>query len=149
MLRLLCVFITVILLAIACSNDPEMPGLRYYEVGFHTDAKEWRDSAFVVAAVATDTQLINQINAQLALPEEKRKKIIFGSLATGNGGYNKNAGYSFKWHMHEQDWKLVDMTAEIYDGRPYSDVELHTAYWMNTVKRLGPWSSYIKKEITP
>ncbi len=149
MLRLLCVFITVLLLAFACTNDPDTTPFRYYEIGFHTDNHEWRDTSFVVAAVASDTQLINQINAQLALPEEKRNKIVVGSLSAGDAGYNKNGPYSFKWHLNEQDWSLTDMTVEIYDGKPYTDVDLHNSYWMNTVKRFGPWSSYVKKEITP
>jgi hypothetical protein len=47
--------------------------------------------------------------------------------------------------MH--DWHLTDLSIEIYDGRPYSDLDKSPAYWFDTVKRFSPWNSYIKKEI--
>jgi len=37
---------------------------------------------------------------------------------------------------------MVDVTAELYDGRP-SDVENDLNYWIDTVKRLAPWSDHI------
>jgi len=42
------------------------------------------------------------------------------------------------WHM--ENVRLVDVTAEIYDGRP-SDVDANLDYWRHTVKRFGPWSA--------
>ena len=153
MLRL-CV-LTALLFAVACSNDPApSPALRYYEVGFSdfTDeaktsgVEDWRDTSFVVATA--DTQLIRKIKEQLALPVLQRQ-IVNGALAPGNGGYNRNGSHNFKWHFKEDNWHLTDMSAEALDGRPYSDVDIHNAYWMDTVKRFSPWHSYIKKEVTP
>ena len=82
--------------------------------------------------------MLQKIEAQLALPVDDRQ-IVLGNLVAGSGGYNKNATHEFKWHIKEDDWQLVDMTIEIYDGRPYSDVDLHYNYWMQTVKRFSPW----------
>ncbi|WP_298736920.1 hypothetical protein [uncultured Chitinophaga sp.] len=153
MLRL-CV-LSALLFTMACSDDPAPgPALRYYEVGFSdfTDEREpggaddWRDTSFIVATA--DTQLIRKITEQLAQPVAQRQ-IVNGALAPGNGGYNHNAAHNFKWHFKEDDWHLTDMSAEALDGRPYSDVDLHNAYWLDTVKRFSPWHSYIKNEITP
>ncbi len=148
MLRLCVLF--ALLLTVACSDDPVGPSLHYYEIGFTNEgmdsAHNWQDTSFVVATA--DTQLINSITAQLALPVAQRK-IVNGALAPGNGGYNSNGPHDFKWHFKEDDWQLADLSAEALDGRPYSDVDLHYTYWMDTVKRFAPWHSYIKREITP
>jgi hypothetical protein len=139
----------------ACSNDPSpSPALRYYEVGLSDfrDEKnpdgtdDWRDTSFIVATA--NQQLINKITEQLALPVAQRQ-IVNGALVAGSGGYNRNGSHNFKWHFKEDDWHLTDMSAELLDGRPYSDVDNNTAYWQDTVKRFSPWHSYIKKEVTP
>ena len=145
----------ILLFTIACSNDPSpAPALRYYEVGLSdfTDerkpagAEDWRDTSFVVATA--DPQLIRKITEQLALPVTQRQ-IVNGALTAGNGGYNRNGSHNFKWHFKEDDWHLTDMSAELLDGRPYSDVDISNAYWVDTVKRFSPWHSYIKREIRP
>jgi hypothetical protein len=142
-----------LLLTIACSNDPVSPSLRYYEVGCKdldsvkiTGTADWRDTSFVVATA--DSQLIRNITEQLSLPVAQRK-MVNGALVPGDGGYNRNGPHAFKWHLKEDDWQLTDVSAEVFDGRPYSDVDVHYTYWMDTVKRFAPWRSYIKREVTP
>ena len=123
--------------------DPEW---RYFEVGIkNASSDDWRDSSYIVAT--KNPQLLDKIEAQLALPVADRNKIVAGKLAAGNGGYNKNPHHNFKWHIKEDDWDLVDFTIELSDGRPYSDVDLNNSYWMNSVKRFSPWGSYIKREV--
>ena len=138
-------FLSVILFA-SCKKDKDQPKLHYYEVGLNTDSPDWRDTSFIIATA--NPSLIAQIEAQLNLPMIQRK-IVNGSLVSGNGGYNKNSTHQFKWHFKEDDWQLTDMSIEIYDGRPYSDVDTDISYWLDTVKRFAPWSSYIKREIAP
>ena len=116
----------------------------YYEVGFRTDNADWRDTSMVVAT--SDTTLIKQVDAQLALPVTQRKLVV-GKLVAGSGGYNKNASHQFKWHFKEDDWQLADVTIEIYDGKPYTDVDVNFQYWMTNVQRFGAWSSYIKRKL--
>jgi len=131
---------------IACKKDSEFkadPTWRYFEVGFVDTMDDWRDTAFVVAT--SDSALLNQIQAELAKPVNARK-IVFGTLVKGSGGYNRNGAHTFKWHFKEDDWELTDVTAEIYSGRPYSDVDLDLGYWLG-IKKFGPWNSYIKREI--
>ncbi len=73
--------------------------------------------------------------------------MVFGTLAPGSGRYNKNATHEFKWHFKEDEWQLAEITIEIYDGRPHSDVDADTSYWLQTVKKFSPWGSYVKKKI--
>jgi len=117
----------------------------YFEVGFTQATADWRDSSFVIAT--SDAVLIDEVNAQLALPVIQRK-IIVGTVVSGNGGYNRNEGHAFTWRIKEDDWSLADVSIEIYDGRPYSDLDWHRNYWIDTIKRFGPWSSYIRREVT-
>lgn len=145
---ILSVSLALMMVALACKkesdgNKPD-PEWRYFEVGKEVANGQWRDSSYIVAT--KNPALLAKIEAQLAKPIGQRQ-IVAGALARGNGGYNKNATHSFKWHIKEDDWDLVDVTVEIYDGNPYSDVDTHYEYWMSNVKRFAPWSSYIKREI--
>lgn len=117
---------------------------QYYEVAFKTTNADWRDTAFIVRT--NNPQLIQQIEAQLALPVSSRQ-IVNGKLVAGSGGYNKNATHEFGWHFKEDDWQLADVTVEIYDGKPFTDVDQDLSYWLNTVQRFGAWSSYIRRKL--
>ena len=128
----------------SCKKNAATPAMYYYEVGIKGTPADWRDSSFIIATA--DTAMVAKANAQLALAVNQRQ-MVSGALVAGNGGYNKNASYSFKWHFKESDWQLADMSAELFDGRPYSDVDQHISYWMDTVKRFAPWNSYIKKKL--
>ena len=136
-------FILLLIATISCKKE-QVDNLSYYEVGMKNNSEDWRDSSFVVATA--NRELIQQIDAQLQQPVLQRKMVL-GTLAPGSGGYNKNATHEFKWHFTEDDWALAEVTIEIYDGRPYSDVDADTAYWLQTVKKFAPWSSYIRKKI--
>ena len=139
-----CISFALLIMIYSCKKDSGHSPLHYYEVGFKSNTADWRDSSFIVAT--TNDSLISEIETQLSLPVSQRK-IVTGQLIPGNGGYNKNASYEFKWRFKEDNWELTEISAEIYDGRPYSDVDTDTDYWLNTVKRFAPWSSYIKREI--
>lgn len=116
----------------------------YYQVGFKDEFSEWRDTSFIVRT--NNQQLMRQLDTQLTLPVTERKLVV-GKLVAGSGGYNKNASHEFKWHFKEDDWQLADVTVEIYDGRPFSDVDTDIRYWLDTVQRYGSWSSYIRKKL--
>jgi len=150
MLRMLCLLCLVVMsMAFSCrkkTSFPQEPDWRYFEVGIRdVSAENWRDSSFVVAT--KNTAVLQQIEAQLALPVADRHKIVAGGLAEGYGGYNKNGTHYFSWHLKEDDWELVDASIELSDGRPHSDIDLNHEYWMKTVKRFTPWGSYLKREI--
>lgn len=133
-----------VLVISSCKKENTLDNFTYYEVGFTGSPTDWRDTTFIVRT--SDPQLIQQIDAQLFLSSSERKLVV-GTLAAGNGGYNKNATHEFKWHFKEDDWHLADITIEIYDGRPYSDVDVNLQYWLDTVKRFGSWGSYINRKL--
>ncbi len=141
-----CIVFLFLIMMYSCKKDTERPPLRYFEVMLNSNAADWRDSSFVIATA--DPGRIAQIEAQLSRPVVQRK-IVDGSLVRGNGGYNKNASHEFKWRLKENSWEFGDVSAEIFDGRPYNDVDTDLDYWLDTVKRFAPWGSYIKKEIIP
>jgi hypothetical protein len=142
-MKIVFILFSVLLFTASCKKDRHHR-LRYYEVGINASPADWRDTAFIVAT--SDPELIDSINAQLGKAVQERQ-ILFGKLARGSGGYNKNANHVFGWHFKEDEWALVDVSAEIYDGRPYSDVDLNPGYWQDTLNSFSPWGSYIKKEI--
>ncbi|MES1226244.1 MAG: hypothetical protein ABUT20_62790 [Bacteroidota bacterium] len=128
----------------ACKKQSSATGLHYYEIGTKTPPPDWRDSIFIVAT--GNAGLVAEINQQLALPVAQRK-MVSGKLVAGSGGYNKNAGHEFAWHFKEDNWQLAELSAEIYDGRPYSDLDIDIHYWLDTVERFAPWQAYIKREV--
>lgn len=122
--------------------------MRYFEVAVRLDPNggfDWRDSSFVVAA--SDPLLLADIDAELALPVSERFKLIYGTLAAGNGGFNHNGNFWFNWHLVPDQWGLNDLTIELCDGLPYSHVELDTSYWIGTVGSFCPWIAYLKREV--
>ena len=144
-LLMICIIFLLLVMIYSCKKDSEPAALHYYEVGVKGNPADWRDSSFIIAT--RNKSLISQIEAQLLLPVAQRK-IVNGELVSGNGGYNKNASHQFRWHFNEDTWELADFSVEIYDGRPFSDVDTDISYWLDTVKRFAPWNSYIKKEIS-
>ena len=132
-----------LLATVSCKKD-QSGELRYFEVGLRYMPQDWRDSSFVVATA--DPNLLYQVEEQLKLPVDKRSNVS-GTLRPGDGGYNRNGSYAFSWHLDETDWQLVNLSVEIYDGIPFTDVEKNQLYWLNDVKRFAPWGSYIKREI--
>ena len=145
-LLMICIIFVMLVMMYSCKKESEPAAdLHYYEVGVKGNPADWRDSSFIIAT--NNPILISQIESQLLLPVDQRK-IVNGQLVSGNGGYNKNSSHQFKWHFKEDNWELADFSIEIYDGRPFTDVDTDISYWLDTVKRFAPWSSYIKKEIS-
>jgi len=139
-----CIIFILLIATYSCKKDSDNFRLHYYEVGFKTIAMEWRDSSFIVATASPT--LISQIQTELSLPVSQRK-MVNGQLISGNAGYNKNASHQFKWHFKVDNWELADFSVEIYDGRPFTDVDNNISYWLDTVKRFAPWNSCVKREI--
>lgn len=139
------VFVAIVGTVLSCAcKKANNNSLRYFEVGIVDTPADWRDSSFIIAT--SNPEAIEQALAQLNLPIPQRK-ILNGELARGNAGYNKNRTHNFQWHFKENDWHLTNFSIEIYDGRPYSDLDLSLDYWIDTIKRYSPWNSYIKREI--
>ena len=94
-------------------------------------------------AVTSDSAVIAVVNSQLAKPVAERKMHINGKIERGNGGHN----LAWSWHFTPNQWSLAEMSMELCDGWP-GFVEENLDYWIDTVGRFCPWSSYVKSEIT-
>lgn len=137
--------VIALLATVSCKKD-QSTTLRYFEVGLHQMPQDWRDSSFVVAT--SNPYLLYQVDEQLKLPIDQRSNVS-GKLLEGSAGYNKNGGHWFTWHFDENDWQLVNLSVEIYDGSPHTDLDKNQGYWFRNLKRFAPWGSYIKREIAP
>jgi|SRR5688572_14440304 hypothetical protein len=124
--------------------SPLFDNRHYYEVAFKSKSSDWRDTSFVVAT--SNKKIIAEVSGQLSIPISQRK-MLTGTLVAGSSDYNKNASHEFQWHYDEEDWGFAEMSMELCDGRPYSDVDTNLQEWLGTVKRFCPWNSYLRKEI--
>ena len=138
-MKKLLLFFTLLLPVLASAQ------MHCYQFGMHGFFSPWQDTSFV--ACTSDTQVIADIQAQLALPVAQRSKHINGDIAGGDDGVNHNGSHNFLWHFIPGQWGLADFSAEVCDGRPYTDVDADTSYWIHTVGFFCPWSSYVQKEI--
>jgi len=64
---------------------------------------------------------------------------VHGTVRRGSGRFN--APYS--WHLDPESITFPDLTMEVCDGRPQSDVESDVDYWVDTVKYYCPWGAKI------
>ena len=122
-------FAAAIVLALAaCSDDVTAP--RYeavYEV-------EVAGEKFRVALESAA-----QIAAADALLASGAAQNVHGTLKRGNGGFNM----SYSWHLDPATVTFPDLTMEICDGRPNSEVEAEVDYFIDTVKYYCPWGAKI------
>ena len=107
-----------------------------YLFGF-TDSPE-----FNFVAVTTDSLVISQLEAQLALPEGKRLMHLNGPIGRGDGGHNLN----WDWHFLPGEWLLAEVSIELCDGTP-SYVNDNLDYFVDTVGQYCPWGSYVLKKL--
>lgn len=106
---------------------------------------DWRDTAFV--ACASNPGLIQEVLDELTKPLSDRRHIN-GPIAAGDGGHNFNGPHRFAWHFVPDQWSLAEISIELCDGRPYSDVEQNLQYWLYQVGRFCPWSSAPLREVS-
>lgn len=133
---------------VSCSNedDPVQESnneLRYFRFSACDHTDDWRNESFVAAT--SNQVVINQCLQQLSLPIDQRTLFPLGKIEEGSGGYNFNDTFEFNWHFVENDWVLVEMGIEIYDGCPYSEAELLD--YVGTVGRYGGWGNRVDEEV--
>jgi len=140
--------LVILFVLLSCKDSepaPLDPNLRFFR--FSSCPMEnhgnWQDTSFVAAT--SDPVVIQQCLDQLALPLEERFLFPLGSLAKGSGGYNINDTHHFSWHFVEDDWQLVEIGIEIYDGCAYSDAEL--ANYRKSMGRYGGWGNRVVEEL--
>ncbi|HEY9176462.1 MAG TPA: T9SS type A sorting domain-containing protein [Flavipsychrobacter sp.] len=120
--------------------------VKCYRFYLDNQSPDWRDTSCV--ACTSDPAVIADVTNQLNKPRLERNRHINGTIVAGNALVNKNASHSFLWHFKVNEWALSDFSMEVCDGRPYSDVDADTAYWLNTVRAFCPWLSMVAEELT-
>jgi hypothetical protein len=93
-------------------------------------------------ARTSDPNVIAEVRAQLALPEDQRHRHITGKIERVSPG--QNLGWS--WQHEESRWALSDASIELCDARP-SYVEAHLDEWLRDVGLFCPWSCYVKQDV--
>lgn len=85
-------------------------------------------------------EVIEQMKAQLMLPQAERNLFAIGGIMAGDGGVNA------PWGWHFSNARLAEMSIELCDGIP-SMVQDDLQYWLNTVKSFCPWTSYVHAQL--
>lgn len=135
----------VFALLAACSNDDDgIPacsieieqGTRFFEFVHEGTGK-------IFYAWTTDTTVINQVLAQLAIPVDQRGQHINGKILELPAGCVLNDQWS--WYFDPTDWALADASIELCDGEP-DFVEANLDEYVRT-GRYCPWGSKVNKEV--
>lgn len=125
--------LVVVLFFAACDTGSDSTDyLAVYEV------RVTEDESFLLA-VATPEQM------QLAEQRMAEGPVgaIHGEVVRGDGGFNQPYG----WHLVPSSVTFPDMTMELCDGRPNSDVQSNIDYWVDTVKYYCPWGAEIVRRV--
>ena len=134
----------IILILLIISKISLSQTMRYFEFTFQpVIANEWRDTSFIAAT--SNQSVIDSVLVDLLKPLNQRRHIN-GPIISGNGGYNHNSTHWFLWRHIPSQWNLQNYSIEVCDGRPYSAVDLDTAYWFN-FKYFCPWGSKPSREV--
>ena len=107
---------------------------------------DWRDTSCI--ACTSDPAVLADVDQQLSLPFSQRNKMINGDIAAGNAGVNQNGSHQFRWHFIPGRWRLAEVSVEVCDGRPMTDVDADTSYWLHTLGFFCPWTSLVSSEIS-
>lgn len=140
--------VTIGALALSLWSQANGQATRYFEFTLDlstSPGSPWQDTSFIAAT--SDTAIIDSVLADLSRPYHSRK-MINGYLDNGSGGFNHNASHWFQWHFPVSEWGLADFAIEVCDGRPYTDVDSDTAYWIGVVGQFCPWNSHAAREVS-
>ena len=129
--------VTLALPWIACeeANDEFVEGGYLFEQQSDGDPQQF-------VAVTLDPEIIDKLEAELALPKEKRMLFPNGPLDRGNGAHNLN----WSWHFVPSQWELAELTIELCDGSPQY-VEDNLDYYIDTVGHYCPWGAYVVEKL--
>lgn len=134
----------LLLVAGACEKDSDTPacelqiatGARFFEFGH-------RGSDDTYIAWTSQASVIQNVEAQLALPEAERNQHINGEIQRMPTGCNLNKDWS--WYFSPDNWDLAELSIELCDGNP-TYVEENLEDYLD-IERYCPWSSYVLREI--
>ena len=128
---------SLVLILTACGTENDNSS-RFYQFT-HED----EDVNYTFVAKTSDSEVIAKLEQELQKPFDERNMHINGPIERGTKDYNPN----WSWHFSVNEWDLVEISAEVCDGRP-SFVEEELDYWVDNVGRYCPWSSRVEKEVS-
>lgn len=136
MFRILALGIFIILAG--CSNQDSNENGRLFVVRV-------ADERFVIKLLTQEQIEVAEAILEGMIPQ----KIVIGTLADGNGGFNHDplSGRSWSWHLVPETVSFADVAIELCDGKP-SDIEENKQYWIETVRQFCPWGSQIESELS-
>jgi hypothetical protein len=109
----------------ACDNDPTYPDdMAVFEIEVAGGER------FHIGL--TQSAEIARASALLASGAENN---VHGTLRRGDGGFNS----PYTWHLEPGSVTFPDLSMEVCDGRPQSDVQSDVSYWVDTVRYYCPW----------
>lgn len=134
--------LSLLMIGFGCSSSTsgsDDGDVRYYEF---THADQGEDYSMI--ARTSDPEVIDKIESELDLSFDQRTLHIHGDIERGYGGHNND----WSWHFTPDEWGLVEISAEVCDGRPQM-VEDDLDYWVDQVGYFCPWSSRVAGEVDP
>lgn len=146
MKKWLFVMLCLSLSMMACEKEEATPeckleiGDQYRVFEFYHDTT---DDTFL--AWTSDTTVIKQVEAQLALPLEQRSQHINGKILRLPENCSLNQEWS--WYFAPDEWIMADASIEVCDGNPQY-VEENLAEYVDNVGQYCPWGSVVFAEVT-
>ena len=96
-------------------------------------------------AWTSDSLVIAQVEAQLALPQADRGQHINGVILRLPEGCEVNQQWS--WYFAPDSWSLSEISIELCDGNPQY-VEENISEYVDNVGLYCPWSSIVLRELS-
>ena len=95
-------------------------------------------------AWTSDANTIQQVEAQLALPQDQRGQHINGVILRLPEDCNINQKWS--WYFEPSSWVLSDISIELCDGNPQY-LEENLEEYVSNVGRYCPWGSIVLRAV--
>lgn len=138
-------FLLLIALAACKKEEPESPicdlvpkaNERVFEF-LHTTTGD------TFLAWTSDANTIQQVEAQLALPQNQRGQHINGVIL--KLPENCDINQKWNWYFEPTSWTLSDLSIELCDGNPQY-VEENLGEYVDNVGRYCPWGSIVLRTI--
>jgi len=95
-------------------------------------------------AWTSDLNTIQQVETQLALPQNQRGQHINGVILRLPEDCSINQQWS--WYFEPSSWTLSDLSIELCDGNPQY-VEENLEEYVSNIGRYCPWSSIVLRAV--
>jgi hypothetical protein len=130
--------LTTLLFATACDSGGDSPSEPDTMAVFRVDSCPGQ-AGETFRVLMTDPALIAEAERLIATGDQR---ILIGSLAAGDGGFNA----PWSWHMVASTLEFADVTIELCSGCA-SFVENDLDEWINNVGSFCPWEAlFLERE---